>query len=151
MSSTTTRPSCPLVAFVRQHTLDRDDESFDDDYTEMQRLLRLEFGECPFTICLDREDLLRLDEPLTDRPHIVVHDGRAHAPSGFPMDDPRRDRLTTDTIVTAVDNEPITLRRILHTIKHVPEYAEIAQLSDRVFLQDIGQCTPSRFSCYFGS
>lgn len=142
---------CPLLEFVRHHTLDRDDDTFDDDYTELQRLLQLEFGECPFTICLDREDLLRLDEPLTDQSHVVVHDGRASSPSGFPMNDPRRERLTTDTVVSAIDNQPITLRRILHTIKNVPEYAEIAGQSDRIFLETIEQCTPSRFSCYFGS
>jgi len=142
---------CALLHFVQCHALDRDDDAFDEDYTEMQRLLRLEFGECPFTICLDREDLLRLDEPLTDQSQIVVHDGRASAPSGFPMDDPRRARLTTDTIVTAIDNAPITLRRILHTIKHVPAYAEMAEHSDRVFLESIEPVTPSRYSCYFGS
>ena len=134
MPEATVATSCPLLAFLRSHALDRDEDTFDDEYAELQRLLLLEFGQCPFLICLDREDLLRLDEPLTPRSQIVVSDNRARA-----------------TVVTVVDNAPITRRRILHTIKHDPMYAEIAERSDRIYLESIELVTPTRAACYFGS
>lgn len=137
MPEATVVTSCPLLAFLRSHALDRDEDTFDDEYVELQRLLQLEFGQCPFLICLDREDLLRLDEPLTPRSQIVVSDNRW--------------RSNSATVVTVADNEPITRRRILHTIKHDPIYAEIAEQSDRIFLESIELVTPTRAACYFGS
>lgn len=142
--------SSPLVAFLESQR-EVDEEEF--DYDEMFRLMGEELDDgAAFSIGLARSELLKLDQPFTPHARITIYDGRACCPSfGFAEDDPRRALLTTETVVEAIENQPITLRQILKIMSRVPEYAEIATCNDHICLELIEEYADGKYSCFFGS
>jgi len=98
------------------------------DYTEEQRsteeyqdrlyeLINLEFPDCPFSICLPEEELLRLDEPFCDSKKVKLIDGNIHSDNFYYSNVPIEiiNRMKKNISVYQIDNTPITLRQILNT------------------------------------
>ena len=125
-----------LLTFLKNtpspgHQTDISDSS-DDFYYKMNQLIQEEFPDSPFGIALDSQDLLKLDDNFTSEKSIFIKDDRASCPVfGFSDNDPRKNSLTSYTLIKQVEGKPITLRQVLNTIINVQEYKQRRRL-DRI-------------------
>jgi len=129
-----------LVEFLK--TYSGNDEIDKDFYFEtMYELTDKEFPNCPFSISLPTEELIKLDKPFTDQKTIVIRDDRACSPFkyiGFSEGDPRRELFSSYTIVTQRNGQPITLRQVLKKMITTPEYHKMCDAGvNHRFLESI--------------
>ena len=148
-----------LLSFLKntpspQHEIDVNDvnDISDDFYYKMNQLIEEEFPNSPFSVALDSEDLLKLDDAFTSEKSIFIKDDRASCPVfGFPNNDTRKNGLTSHTLVKQVDDKPITLRQILNTIINVQEYKDMVKYTDHNFLEGFSKTTDIQYNTFFGS
>ncbi len=118
----------PLVEFLKTNNEPSyDNPEFNDWFKQYCNLRREEIPNCPFTIELDVDELIKLDAPFTDEPEIFIRDDRSRK-CGW-KDDYVPDYVSnlhdTNISVKQIDNKPITLRQILEKMAKTPEYRAI--------------------------
>jgi hypothetical protein len=63
----TTIPTTTLLGFLQETQDYTEEQRSTEEYRDrLYELINLEFPDCPFSICLPEEELLRLDEPFCD-------------------------------------------------------------------------------------
>lgn len=97
-------------------------EEFDkEDYDKLNREIRAQFPDAPFTISLSvinkYEDLHKLDEPFTDEEFIFICDDRIDKNNYYYSEWPEEElNYLQDSILVKRESieKPITLRQILN-------------------------------------
>jgi hypothetical protein len=101
-------------------------------YETMFGLIEEEFPNSPFDVSLSRNDLLRLDKPFTNENYIIIIDKRTQS----------------HVKVEQLDNNPITLRQILHQLISTPSYD---RHTDHHFLEYFRKNDNVHYTACFGS
>ena len=117
-------------------------------------LIEHEFPNLPFSICLDDDDLIKLDEPFTEEPVIFVKDDRASKTSysWHLVDELERNQYNSNIKIEKRGDNSITLRQIILEMSNTEEYSKINEIGDdHRFLEGFDQPTPIQFVASFGS
>ncbi len=118
------------------------------------QLIEDEFSNLPFTVCLDDDELLELDEPFTDEPVIFIRDNRAseHSYMWHDIDELERNRYNSNFRVKRQGDKPITLRQIINEMGRVAEYKLINEAGEEHrFFEGLEKRSPIQYLAFFGS
>jgi hypothetical protein len=111
-----------------------------------------EFPNCPFSISLDRTDMIRLDEPFTDENKIIIYDNRMDLWEYSLINDDIKKKYRNKLIIRRInDNKPITLRQILEKMSKSKHYNDSFMMCDHHFLECISKCSNVLYEPGFGS
>ena len=88
-----------------------------------------EFPSYPFSIGLDDELLLKLDDPFTDEPVIFINDDRSTDSNYYwkGISQSEKNKHNRNIKIEQVDGQKITLRQILLKMSKTQEYLKIEE------------------------
>ena len=113
------------------------DNTSEDLWNEKyHELVDLEFPNAPFTICLSNDELLQLDEPFTDKEHIIIKDDRGKSTNCY----------GSYLRVQKKGETPITLRQILNAMIQNDDYKLMNEKKEtHCFLETLHKMDSTQF------
>lgn len=143
-----------LLNFLRQTEEYTEEQRETYEYQNtLNRLLNEEFPNAFYSICLSAEELLRLDEPMTDKKKIKLIDTNINPfniyYSQLPLE--QIQKMKKAIYVYQKDNQPITLRQVLDTMRTHRHFKGFKGEDDHIFLEGIIQISPDTYELWFGS
>ena len=125
----------------------------DPIYDRYLELIQQEFPQAPFSISLEPDVLLLLDQPVSNRKKIKIIDTNIHSSNYYynNVSDEILDKMKKSIYVHKLDNQPITLRHILNTLIRHKHFKGFKGKDDHSFLEGINESEPGIYSLQFGS
>jgi hypothetical protein len=157
-----------LVNYIQQHYehLTEEKEQFevgkvysfsdfptDPIYDRYLELINEEFPHAPFSISLEPDVLLLLDQLFSNRKKIKIIDTNIHSSNYYYTNVPDEilDKMKKSIYVYQINNQPITLRHILNTLIRHKHFKGFKGKDDHCFLEGINESGPGIYSLEFGS
>jgi len=131
------------------------DNTQEDLWSEKyHELIDKEFPNAPFSICLNNDELLKLDEPFTAEKSIIIMDERAHPINhgcNFTQSELYDFVASSYLLVQKKGDNPITLRHILNAMINNDDYKLMNKKESQYFLEAFYKITPIHYGARFGS
>lgn len=143
-----------LLNFLRETENYTEEQQETEEYQyNLSRLLDEEFPNCSFSICLSNDELFRLDEPMTNKKKIKLIDTNINPFNFYYSQLPLEtiQKMKKAIFVNQIDNQPITLRQVLDTMRTHRHFKGFKGGDDHRFLERIFRVSPDTFELHFGS